>query len=133
MTTERLTGRDRAEYAAFGPFRLVPGARLLERGDEPVELGGRALDILIALVMQAGNVVSKGDLLSSVWPDTVIVESALRVHVSSLRKALGDGRCGARYITSVAGRGYCFVAPVVRGTTGAAREAESTSPHASMA
>jgi len=85
---------------------------LLERDGVPVELGGRALDVLVTLVRHAGEVVSKTDLLSSVWPDIVVVESSLRVHVANLRKALGDGQDGARYVTNVAGRGYCFVAPI---------------------
>ena len=98
--------------ASFGRFRLFPPERLLERDGMPVELGGRALDILIKLVRHAGEVVSKADLLFHVWPDTVVVESSLRVHVANLRKALGDGEDGARYVTNVAGRGYCFVAPI---------------------
>jgi predicted ATPase/DNA-binding winged helix-turn-helix (wHTH) protein len=98
----------------FGPFRLFPAERLLERDGVPVELGGRAIDILIALVCRAGEVVSRTDLLTTVWPDTVVVESCLRVQVASLRKALGDGVDGARFVTNVAGRGYCFVAPVAQ-------------------
>jgi predicted ATPase/DNA-binding winged helix-turn-helix (wHTH) protein len=101
------------EVAAFGPFRLFPAARRLERDDKPVEIGGRALDVLIELVKQAGRVVSKADLMSMIWADTTVVEGVLRTHVYNLRKALGDGVAGARYVTSVAGRGYCFVAPVV--------------------
>ncbi len=103
------------DIAAFGPFRLLPAARLLERNGEPVEIGGRALDVLIELVNQAGKVISKAELMSTIWADITVVEGVLRTHVYNLRKALGDGVGGARYITSVAGRGYCFVAPVVRG------------------
>jgi predicted ATPase/DNA-binding winged helix-turn-helix (wHTH) protein len=105
-------GRD--EVAAFGPFRLLPTARRLERDGKPVELGGRALDVLAELVRHAGRVVSKADLMSTIWADTTVVEGVLRTHVYNLRKALGDGVAGARYVTSVAGRGYCFVAPVIR-------------------
>lgn len=97
---------------AFGPFRLYPAKRLLERDGMPVELGGRALDILVTLVRNAGDVISKSDLLSSVWPDTVVAESGLRVHITSLRRALREGEDGSRYVTNVAGRGYCFVAPI---------------------
>src|ERR1700722_3046531 len=113
----------RGEVAAFGPFRLFPMARRLERDDELVEIGGRALDVLIELVKRAGSVVSKADLMSMIWADTTVVEGVLRTHVYNLRKALGDGVAGARYVTSVAGRGYCFVAPVVH-------EAEVTTPAA---
>jgi predicted ATPase/DNA-binding winged helix-turn-helix (wHTH) protein len=110
-------GRDFREFAAFGPFRLFPAARRLEQNGESVELGGRALDLLTRLVEEPGKVISKSDLLSSVWGDVAVVEGVLRTHVCSLRKALSDGSSGTRYITSVAGRGYCFVAPVVRGAT----------------
>src|SRR5260370_36716178 len=102
------------DVAVFGPFRLLPAARLLERDGEPVEVGGRALDVLIALTNQAGKVVGKADLMSTIWADPTVVEGVLRTHVYNLRKALADGVGGVRYVTSVAGRGYCFVAPVVR-------------------
>lgn len=98
----------------FGPFRLAAGERLLLRDGAPVELGARAFDILIALVSTPNEVISKNDLLSRVWPGVTVEESSLRVHMASLRKALGDGRNGARYIATLAGRGYCFVAPVSR-------------------
>ena len=69
-------------------------------------------DILIALISTPNEVVSKKDLMSRVWPDVTVEEGSLRFHMASLRKALGDGKDGARYITTLAGRGYCFVAPV---------------------
>src|SRR6185295_422487 len=77
-------------------------------------LGARALDILIVLISAPNEVVSKKDLLARVWPDVIVEEGSLRFHMISLRKALGDGQDGARYITTLPGRGYCFVAPVVR-------------------
>jgi predicted ATPase/DNA-binding winged helix-turn-helix (wHTH) protein len=97
---------------AFGPFRLHADKRLLEKNGVPVAVGSRALDLLIALVEHAGEVVGKQDLLARVWPKITVDESSLRVHVAMLRKALGDGRDGARYVTNVSGRGYCLVAPV---------------------
>jgi predicted ATPase/DNA-binding winged helix-turn-helix (wHTH) protein len=102
------------DVASFGPFRLLAAERLLEKADEPLQLGGRALDILIALVERAGEVVTRKELLSRVWPDVIVEEANLRVHVAGLRKALGDGHDGARYVANVPGRGYCFVAPVTR-------------------
>jgi predicted ATPase/DNA-binding winged helix-turn-helix (wHTH) protein len=102
------------EVFQFGPFRLITSERLLVNKSEPVAVGGRALDILIVLLEQAGEVVSHGELVKRVWADVVVEESSLRVHIAGLRKALGDGREGARYITNVPGRGYCFVAPVQR-------------------
>src|SRR5271167_606357 len=97
---------------SFGSFHLHPAERLLERTGEPVHLGGRALDILIVLVEQAGEVVSHKDLYARAWPNIEVNESALRVQVATLRKALADGQGGMRYVANIAGRGYCFVAPV---------------------
>jgi predicted ATPase/DNA-binding winged helix-turn-helix (wHTH) protein len=99
---------------SFGPFRLFVAERQLKKGDEPLQLGGRALDTLVALVERAGEVVSQRELISRVWPDVTVEEANLRVNIYSLRKALGDGREGARYIATVPGRGYSFVAPVTR-------------------
>src|SRR3984885_12111607 len=101
---------------SFGPFRLFVAERQLKKRDEALQLGGRELDTLIALVERAGEVVPQGELISRVWPDVTVEETNLRVHIASLRKALGDGREGTRYIVTVAGRGYCFVAPVTRST-----------------
>jgi len=97
---------------AFGPFRFFPDRGLLLEGDAPVRVGSRALDILTALVERAGEVVSKEELVEYAWPNTIVVEANLRVHVAGLRKLLGDGQTSARYIASVIGRGYRFVAPV---------------------
>lgn len=99
---------------AFGPFRLHPAKRLLEKAGAPVAVGGRALDILVALTERAGDVVGKSELMDRVWPSITVDESSLRTHVAALRKALGDGQGDARYVTNVPGRGYCFVAPLTR-------------------
>jgi DNA-binding winged helix-turn-helix (wHTH) protein len=97
---------------AFGPFRLFPTQRLLTEGDQPVHLGSRAFDILVALLERAGELVSKEELMARVWPNTFVVSANLPVHISALRRALGDGHQGNRYIVNVPGRGYRFVAPV---------------------
>ena len=102
------------DVLCFGPFRLSTTERLLEKGGEPVQLGSRAFDILIALVERPAEVVSKKELIARVWPDLVVDEGSLRFHVSALRKALGQGRSGTRYVSNVSGRGYCFVAPISR-------------------
>src|SRR3984957_9944088 len=99
---------------SFGPFSLFAAERLLKKADEPIPLGGRALNVLIALVERAGEVVTHKELISSVWPDVSVEDANLRAHIAALRKALGDGRDGARYVTNISGRGYCFVAPVTR-------------------
>jgi predicted ATPase len=103
-----------AEVFQFGPFRLIASERLLVNKGEPVVLGGRAFDILVALLERAGEVVSHGELIKRVWPDVVVEESSLRVHIAGLRRVIGDGRDGVRYVTNIPARGYCFVAPVQR-------------------
>jgi predicted ATPase/DNA-binding winged helix-turn-helix (wHTH) protein len=102
--------------ASFGPFRLSPATREIERDGVPLALGDRALDILIVLVEHAGEIVSQRELISRVWRGLVVSPGNLRVHMSALRKALGDGEDGARYIENVTGQGYCFVAQITRRT-----------------
>jgi len=75
---------------AFGPFRLIPSQKLLLENDKPVRLGSRALELLIALVERASEVVSRDELVAYVWPSTVVEETSLRVHIAALRKALGE-------------------------------------------
>jgi predicted ATPase/DNA-binding winged helix-turn-helix (wHTH) protein len=102
------------DIISFGPYRLIPAQRLLLRGEETVDVGSRALDILIALAEVAGEVVGQRALIARAWPNVVVGEGSLRVAIADLRKVLGDGQNGDRYITNVTGRGYCFVAPVSR-------------------
>ncbi|RYG89201.1 MAG: hypothetical protein EON59_01885 [Alphaproteobacteria bacterium] len=100
------------EAIVFGPFRLSRQTRQLCLGTTPVRLGGRAIDLLIVLVERAGQVVSRSELERLVWPGTLIEDSCLRVHIASLRKALGDDAGESRYIANIPGRGYSFVAAV---------------------
>jgi predicted ATPase/DNA-binding winged helix-turn-helix (wHTH) protein len=97
---------------SFGPFRLYPTQRLLKKREDPVKLGARAFDILLALVERAGEVIAHKDLIARVWPNVIVEEISLRVHIASLRKALDGGQSSEHYITNVSGRGYCFSAPV---------------------
>jgi predicted ATPase/DNA-binding winged helix-turn-helix (wHTH) protein len=99
---------------SFGPYRLLAARRLLLEGDQPVRLGSRAFDILEALVERAGEVVGKEQLIARAWPKTYVEEANLKIQVSALRRALGDGQDGNRYVITVPGRGYNFVAPVRR-------------------
>jgi len=96
----------------FGAFRLLRQSRQLFLGPTPVRLGGRALELLLVLVERAGEVVSRAELERTIWPDSVVEDSCLRVHIGALRKALGDGPGASRYIANIPGRGYSFVAPV---------------------
>jgi predicted ATPase/DNA-binding winged helix-turn-helix (wHTH) protein len=99
---------------SFGPFRLLLAERLLERAGAPVHVGARALEILNVLIEHAGEIVGKQELMTRVWQQVTVDEGSLRFHISALRKALGDAQSGARYITTVPGRGYCFVAQTSR-------------------
>ena len=107
-------GVDGALGYSFGRFRLLPSRRLLLEGDTHVRLGGRALDILVALVERAGRLVPKQELIARTWPNIFVVEGNLKIQVSALRRALGDGQAGNRYIVTTPGRGYSFVVPVSR-------------------
>lgn len=98
----------------FGRFRLAVRERVLLKDNAPVSVGSRAFDLLLALVERAGETVNRQELFERVWPDVVVAKVNLRVHVAGLRKALGDGQDGNRFIVSVAGRGYRFVALVSR-------------------
>lgn len=113
---------------AFGPFCVTPNKRLLTKNDLPLEIGGRALDLLIALIEQPGRVLSKRDLIKKVWPDIVVEEGSLRFHMTGLRRILGDGEEGARYISTQVGVGYAFVAPIERLPSG--RSAQPFPPSA---
>lgn len=106
------------QVLSFGPFQLVRSRKLLLREGREVRLGSRAIELLMALVERAGELVGKNELIATVWPDTIVEENNLRVHITALRKCLGEGQAGARYIVNLAGRGYSFVAPVVRSFDG---------------
>jgi predicted ATPase/DNA-binding winged helix-turn-helix (wHTH) protein len=117
---------------SFGPFRLHTEQRLLLEDDRPVRLGSRAFDVLAALVDQAGEVVDKEQLIARAWPRTFVEDSNLKIQMSALRRALGDGQVGHRYIVTVPGRGYSFVAPVRREEglrAASAPPALQTTPH----
>ena len=98
------------ERLRFGEFELAPVARTLWRCGEEIRLGSRALDILIALASRPGQILSKDDLTKLVWRGACVDDTALRVGISAIRKALGNG--GDQCITTVPGRGYCFVLDV---------------------
>lgn len=97
----------------FGPFSLDPEIRVLLRHGEPIALTGKALDTLLVLVERRGRLVDKDELLSRLWPGTVVEEANLSQSIFAVRKILGDTPKDHRYIATVAGRGYQFVAPVI--------------------
>ena len=98
------------QQITFGPFLVLPAEQVLLESGKPVRVGSRVLEILAALVEPAGHLVSKDDLIQRVWPNTVVEETNLKIHIAALRRALGDGRDGNRNIVNVPGRGYRFVA-----------------------
>jgi adenylate cyclase len=107
-----VTDRSARVYE-FGEFRFDLGKRLLLRRDgTPVSLTPKAFDTLTCLVEHAGNVLDKDDLMRAVWPGLAVEENNLNQNISILRRALGEGRAERRYIATVPGRGYQFVAPV---------------------
>jgi predicted ATPase/DNA-binding winged helix-turn-helix (wHTH) protein len=112
MATELASFGEQA--LVFGPFRLLRTQKALLDNGQPVRLGGRALDLLIALVDRAGETVSKDELIAYVWPTTFVEDNNLRVHMTALRKVLGDGQASTKFIINVPGRGYSFIAPVSR-------------------
>src|ERR1700722_1597776 len=86
---------------SFGTFRLFPRQRLLLDAEKSLRIGGRALDILIALVEHPGDLLSNHALTARCWPNTVVEEGNLKAHVAVLRRFLGEGRGGARYLLNV--------------------------------
>lgn len=100
------------EGYTFGPFELRVALRTLTRDGEPVVLGSRAIDILLFLVTNAGRLLTHAEIVKHAWPDTYVDDTNLRVHISALRKALGDTKTSSRYIANVPGRGYEFIAAV---------------------
>ena len=108
-TLQQLISNE-CETFDFGPYRLIPSKRVLLAGKAPVDLGSRALDILILLARHCGEVVTRRHILELIWPGVILNEANLRVQMSELRRALGS--VGSAYIRNVHGRGYMFVAPI---------------------
>jgi predicted ATPase len=105
---------DDADAFVFGDFKLVPKDRQLYEEGHLLEVGGRAFDVLLELVRNAGELVATRELMARVWSDAVVEEVNVRVHVASLRKTLRDGRDGRRFIATSIGSGYTFVERVAR-------------------
>ena len=96
----------------FGPFHLDARERRLSRGEVVIPLRLKVFDTLLVLVENAGRLVTKQELLDTVWPETTVEENNLNHNVSVLRKALGEKATGQQYIETVPRVGYRFAAPV---------------------
>src|SRR5262247_3108447 len=96
----------------FGPFRLDRRDERLWRGSEAIPLPPKTFAVLCCLVTQAGRLVTKDALLEAVWPETVVREAVVTVAMRTLRRVLGDPARTPRFIETVHGRGYRFIAPV---------------------
>jgi DNA-binding winged helix-turn-helix (wHTH) protein len=101
--------RDVSATLRFGRFMLDICRRKLFADEVPVPIGARAFDVLTTLVEARGRLVTKNELTNRVWPETVVEENNLQVHISALRKALGRDR---DFIKTICGRGYCFIAEI---------------------
>src|SRR5215213_3699423 len=117
-------GDTRRHIYEFGPFRVDVPRRLLLREGVPLRLPAKAFEILLVLIEEQGRVVEKDELLRRVWPDAVVEENNLTVNVSALRKSLGESPQEHRYLLTVPGHGYQFVADVRECAGAPAREAE---------
>src|SRR5437879_5222705 len=104
-----MTGREQYE---FGEFTLDVSERQLLKGADSVSLAPKAHDLLVALVRDAGRLITKRDLLELLWPDSFVEEGILSVHISSLRKALGDTSRRSTFIETVSRSGYRFIGSV---------------------
>ncbi len=106
-----MNGPDPSIYE-FGEFRIDAVKRRLLRDGDPVALTPKVFDTLLHLVQRKGEVIEKEDLMRAVWPDTVVEENNLNQNISTLRRVLREQRGENRYILTVPGRGYRFIAAV---------------------
>lgn len=97
----------------FDNFRIDSGKRLLSNGGpEPIPLTPKIFDTLLYLVSHHSTLIDKDELMSAIWPDTIVEENNLNKNISVLRRVLGEHPGDSRYIVTVPGKGYRFVAPV---------------------
>jgi predicted ATPase/DNA-binding winged helix-turn-helix (wHTH) protein len=123
MATRGADGIDGSEVFEFGRFRVLPYRREVLLDGRPLDLGGRAFDLLVSLIEARGAVISKDDLKERVWPGRIVEENALQAHISALRKAFADDR---GLIRTVAGRGYQFIGEIRASTPVADRRPTPT-------
>ena len=103
-----------AQAYAFGPFRLIPGERILRRGDQVLPLPPKAFETLLLLARNPGHLMRREDLMTALWPDSFVEEVSLASKISLLRKVLADAGAAGDYIQTVPKLGYRFLPPVTR-------------------
>src|SRR5215475_2818547 len=96
----------------FGSYRLDAGSGMLFRGGKHVAIPPKVAELLVALVKAGGKVLTREELLSRLWPDTVVEEGSLTSHISLLRKVLGEHPSGRDLVETIPKRGYRFTGPV---------------------
>jgi TolB-like protein/DNA-binding winged helix-turn-helix (wHTH) protein len=101
--------RETADRYKFGDFEVDRLRRVLKRDGEPIALNPKAFDLLLELINNRGDVVTKDVLLERVWPGQFVEENNLTVQISALRKAFGEKKGDNRFIVTVSGNGYKFV------------------------
>ena len=99
-------------FYSFGPFTLDPASRTLVQNGQRIEVTAKVFETLVFLVQNRGRVVSKDELFQAIWPDITVEESNLVQNISVLRRTLGDNRKDRRFVATISGRGYSFVAHV---------------------
>ncbi|MFL6466456.1 MAG: winged helix-turn-helix domain-containing protein, partial [Pyrinomonadaceae bacterium] len=108
----------KAKHFRFAGYEVDGAKRLLSKEGEPLPLNSKSFDLLMALIERNGEVLSKNELLEAVWPGQFVEEGNLTVHVSALRKILGERKDEHRFIVTVPGRGYSFVADLEKADEG---------------
>ncbi len=121
-------GKKLKDLYQFGPFRLDVRERLLLRDDQSVPLTPKAFDLLLAMVEHHGHLLEKDELMKLVWPDTFVDENNLASNISQLRKALGEGENGQKFIETIPKRGYRFIANVQKAQDEAPPMEENIAP-----
>ena len=127
-----MSDTDRGVIYEFGSFRVDPSKRQLFSNKEPVHLTAKAFDTLLILIQQAGETVSKTDILNKVWSDVIVEEINLTQQISTIRKALGERPGEHTYILTVPGRGHSFIAAITETASDAEASPEHERPRLSL-
>lgn len=117
-------------FYQFGHYRMNMARRVLLSDGQPVPLAPKVFDTLVELVRRAGQVASKEELRTAVWPDVAVEENSLARNISLLRKTLGESASDHQYIVTIPGRGYSFVAPVTQQDVASQSSPPTTEPAA---